>query len=86
VATLLIEWLDIVDERFPQAESSRYRLTWDFSQQELYIEILGTGDAGADVDRLWSIDSPPLNKRSWSIIPLLRDNEVGNHDISLHDT
>lgn len=77
-ATLLIEFLDKVDEVFTRDETSRYRLTWESSEQEIYVEIMGTGDADADVDRLWSIDYQPPTVSPWSIVPLLRYDEGRN--------
>jgi hypothetical protein len=77
-ATLLIEFLDKVDEVFTRDETSRYRLTWESSEQEIYVEIMGTGDADADVDRLWSIDYQQPTVSPWSIVPLLRYDEGRN--------
>jgi len=77
-ATLLIEFLDKVDEAFPRDETSRYRLTGGFSEQEIYVEIMGTGNADADVDRLWSVDYQLPTVSPWSIVPLLRYDEGRN--------
>jgi len=69
---LLTQWVDHLDVRFPTMAQSRYRLDWDPSDHEIYLEMRGTGHAEQDVDQLWNLEIPTAPDSPWTIIPLLR--------------